>query len=98
MLQRIRVGSHKQYLKVRIMRVTGPYLLAIDHEVIALQHRTRLQRREIGAGVRLGIALAPNLLTAEHRWQKSAAVRLSPDAHKNRSEARDRLHRHAVRG
>ena len=42
-----------------------PRLLAVDHEVVAAVLRARAQRREIRAGIRLGEALAPDVVAAE---------------------------------
>ena len=62
LLLRRLVGAHQQVDVRRVVGERGPDLLAVDDEVIAVEHRGGLQAREIGAGVGLGVALAPDVL------------------------------------
>ena len=47
------------------MRARGPHLLAVDDKMVAPVDGAGAQARQIGAGARLGIALAPDLVGAE---------------------------------
>ena len=44
------------------VRERRPHLLAVDDPLVAVEHAAGLHVREVGAGVRLGVALAPQLL------------------------------------
>ena len=59
-----RVGAHQQEHLVGEVGAGGPDLRAVDDVVIAVEHGLGLQAREVGAGVRLGVALAPDVV----RW------------------------------
>src|SRR5690606_15825382 len=48
---------------------TGPDLLPVDHVFLAVAARGRTQRRQVRSRSRLGIALAPDDVTAQHRPQ-----------------------------
>src|SRR5580658_8527711 len=48
------------------MRVGGPDLLAVDDEIVAVLDRAGLQRSDVGTGVGLGVALAPDLVGREN--------------------------------
>jgi hypothetical protein len=53
------VGAHQAEAHVGPLAAGGPDLLAVDQEVVALVLGLGLQRGEVGAGARLGEALAP---------------------------------------
>ena len=59
MLLRGWIGAHQAEDPVGVVGVGRPDFLAVDDVVVAVGDRAGLQRGEIGAGVRLGIALAP---------------------------------------
>jgi len=59
------VGAGQQHHPVRDVSQRGPDLLAVDHPVLAVLHRASLERGQVGAGVGLGVALAPDLLAGE---------------------------------
>src|SRR5205814_3388686 len=59
------VGTDQRKAPVGILRARGPDLLAIDEEVVTLVDALRAQRREVRAGARLGIALAPPHLAGD---------------------------------
>ena len=59
MLLRGGIGAHQAEDPVGVIRVRRPDLLAVDDVVVAVACRAGLQRSEVGAGIRLGIALAP---------------------------------------
>ena len=61
-LRRVGIGAHQQHAPVGVAREAGPHLLAVDDEVVAVEHGARLQRRQIGAGVGLGESLTPDLV------------------------------------
>ena len=50
----VRIGAHQQRHQVGAHRMRDPGLVAVDLVDVAGAHRARLQRGEIGAGVRLG--------------------------------------------
>src|SRR5215472_10991756 len=65
MLGRGGIGAHQQHAPVRDMRQRGPYLLAVDDEVIAVKLGSRPQGREIRSGTRFGKSLAPDFFAGE---------------------------------
>ena len=69
-LRRLGIGAHEQLAPVGEVAERVPRLLAVDHEVVAVEHRAALQRREVGARVRLGEALAPDVVAAQHAGQE----------------------------
>ncbi|MNO51578.1 hypothetical protein D3C76_419760 [compost metagenome] len=60
------VGAHQAEHPVGKVRQGGPGFLAVDHVVIALAHCAGFQRRQIRTGTRLGVALAPPVLTGKN--------------------------------
>ena len=54
-----KIGPDERENPVRLVGIGGPDLLAVDQIVITLVLALGHQRREIGAGIRLGIALRP---------------------------------------
>ncbi len=65
MLRLVGIGAHQQKAPVGEMRARGPHLLAVDEEMVALVDGAGAQTGEIGAGARLGIALAPDLVAGQ---------------------------------
>ena len=59
---RLGIGAAHDEAPVGAVRQRGPHLLTGDHPLVAVEHRTGLDVREVGTGVRLGEALAPQLL------------------------------------
>ena len=59
MLLRRRIGAHQAEDPVGIVGIGRPDLLAVDDKIIAVAFGAGLQRGEVGAGIRLGITLAP---------------------------------------
>ena len=49
-----RIGAHQQRHHIGAYRVGDPGLVAVDLVGVTLAHRPRLERSEIGAGIRLG--------------------------------------------
>src|SRR6266550_2996066 len=64
-LGHVRVGAGEQHHVVGDVGERGPHLLPVDHPVLAVLDRARLQGREVGARIRLRVALAPDLLARE---------------------------------
>ncbi len=65
---RIGIGAGQHKNPVRMMRHTGPNLLATNDKLIAILHRAGLQRRQIRTGIGLAVALTPNGLAAQNAW------------------------------
>src|SRR5438128_167491 len=68
------------------MRARGPHLLAVDQEMVALVDGAGAQAGEVGAGAGLGIALAPDLVTAENLWQVPFLLVLRAPMNKGRPQ------------
>jgi len=64
---RIGVGAADEEAPVRPFGPGGPYLLAVDHPLVALEAGLGLHVGEVGAGVGLRVALAPDLLALQDR-------------------------------
>src|SRR5690606_1800405 len=61
-------------------------LLAVDAPLAAVQRRARLHVREVGARVRLRIALAPDLVAARDRRQEAPLLRVAAEGDHGRCE------------
>ena len=72
------VGPREQHHPVGHLGERGPYLLAVDDPGLAVSDRARLERGEVGARVRLGVALAPDLLAREDPRRVALLLRLGP--------------------
>src|SRR5437588_3831548 len=68
------------------MRAGGPHLLAVDDEMVALIDGAGAQAGEVGAGPRLGIALAPDLVGAEDPRQMALFLLLGPPVDQRRAQ------------
>src|SRR6185312_10277918 len=75
------VGADQREHHVGVVGVRGPDLGAVDDVVVTVAHRAGFQRRQIGAGARFGIALAPVVLAGENPRQKIVLLlrRAEPD-------------------
>ncbi len=99
-LRRVGIGAREQHHPVGDVRERRPHLLAVDHVVVAVLHRPRLQRGQVGAGVRLGVALAPDLLAGEDLRGIPLLLRLGPvrdDRGPGHADAEDVEHRRRLR-
>ena len=76
--------ADQQETPVGPVRLGGPDLGAVDHPIVPVAHRARAQRGEVGARLRLGIALAPDMLGREHRRQEAALLCLRAEGHQHR--------------
>ncbi|MNF79679.1 hypothetical protein D3C84_618970 [compost metagenome] len=65
LLLHIRVGAYQHEDPVRVMGITGPDFLAIDHVVVAIALGAGAQRCQVGTGARFRKALAPQTLAIE---------------------------------
>ena len=75
-LGRVGVGAGEQHAPLRLVRVGRPDLLPGDPPAAVLVHRLRLQRGEVGARLRLGEPLAPDLLRGEDRLEEALLLLL----------------------
>jgi hypothetical protein len=60
------IAAGDEQAPVGDVRVGRPHLLAVDDEAGSLEPRARPYRREVGTGLRLGEALAPDLFRGEN--------------------------------
>ena len=75
MLRSLEIGADEDEHRIRLVSVRGPDLLPVQDVVVAVTDRPRLQAREIGAGARLGVTLAPADL-APHDGREMHALQL----------------------
>ena len=75
---RVGVRARQEHHPVGHVRDRGPDLLAGDHPVLAVLDRARLERRQVAAGIGLGVALAPDLLAGEHLGGIAPLLLLGP--------------------
>ena len=90
MLRRVRVGAREQEDPVGVVRLAGPDLLTVDHEVVAVPDGARLQRREIGAGAGFAVALAPLHLARRDAVEVLLLLLVAAVDHDRRAEVADR--------
>jgi hypothetical protein len=88
-LGRVGVGAHEQHLHMRAVGEAGPHLLAVDDEAVTVDDGARLEAGEVGAGVRLGISLAPDFLAGEHFMEVAILLLLRAHEHQGRPDAVD---------
>ena len=84
-----RIGPHQTEDPVGEVRVRGPYLLAVDDEVVAVALGAGLQRCEVRSGVRLGITLAPADQASRDFRQMLLLLRIGAVFQQRRSEHPD---------
>jgi hypothetical protein len=84
-----RVGAAQDEDPVGVLRVGGPGLLPVEQEVVTLVFGAELERREIAAGVRLRVALAPDLLAREDLRQEALLLPLRAELHDQRRHHRE---------
>ena len=76
-LRRVGIGAHEELADVGDLAERAPDLLAVEHVVVAVALGPGPQRREIGAGARLGEALAPHLVAAQDLRQVVGLLRVA---------------------
>ena len=81
-----RVGAHQTEDHVGVLSERGPGLLAIHDEVVVLAHRAGLDRREVGAGAGLRVALAPPVLLREDPREVMRLLRRAAERHDHRRD------------
>src|SRR6202030_1843357 len=69
------------------MRQAGPHFLSVDYEGVAVEHRARLQARQVGAGARFGVTLAPDFLAGEHLEQVALFLLIGAEMHDSRADS-----------
>ena len=77
----------------------APDLLAVEDVVVAVLHRARAQRSEVGARFRLGVALAPDVGAGEHAGQPALLLLLGAvddDRRAGHAQADDQVSRAAA--
>ena len=70
LLLRLLVGADQEKNPVGVHGQRGPGLLPVHHPMVSVQHCLRAQRCEVGPGVWLTVALAPNMLSSQNFRQE----------------------------
>ncbi len=76
--RRVLVRARDEHAPLGVVRERRPDLLARDDPLVAVAHRARLERGEVGARLRLGEALAPDLVGAQDRLEVAPLLLLGP--------------------
>ena len=94
-LRRVGIGAHEQLAPAGQVPERVPHLLPVDDELVAVGHRPTLERREVGAGVGLAEALAPDVVASQHPRQEPALLLLGAPLDDRRCDVReaDRIER-----
>jgi hypothetical protein len=95
LLLRLLVRAHQDVAMGGIVGERSPDLLAVDDEMIALEHRGGLQAREVRARIGLRIALAPDVLARARARQIVLLLGLRAEPHDERADLNDALVRSA---
>ncbi len=77
-LGHVDVGAGQEHGPVRDVRPRGPHLLTGDDPVVAVALGPGREGREVGTGARLAEELAPGLLVADDRREKTKPLLLGP--------------------
>ena len=72
------IGAHDQDAPIGVLREAGPDLLTGDDDRVFFDLAARAQRREVGAGARLGEALTPDVLARQDLAQEGLALPILP--------------------
>src|SRR5206468_5570703 len=70
----LRVGAREHEDPIGPRPEGSPNLLTVDDEFVAFEAGARLEGSEIAPGARLTEALAPDLVSRQHRRQEAAAL------------------------
>ncbi len=65
-------GAHQGEEDVGDVGARAPHLLSGDDVVVAVAHRSRTERRQVGTGFGLRVALGPDHVGSQHRTQPAA--------------------------
>ncbi|MNZ73831.1 hypothetical protein D3C78_922590 [compost metagenome] len=85
----LRVGARGQPDVVGRLGAGGPQLVAVDHEVVAFRARGGLQHRQVGAGVRFGIADGEDDLAGGDAGQELLLLQRAAVLHQRRTDRAD---------
>ena len=88
MLRCVGIGAGQQEAVVGVVALSGPDLLPVDDPLVTIEHGTGLQRRQVGARVRLAEALAPARLALQDRGQELLLLFLSAPLQDRRADER----------
>ncbi|GEM_PF-6012341 len=83
LLARIARAAEKEH-PVRVLGKSDPSFVPIDNVVIAFEHGARLQRGQVRACARLGIALAPPIVTRKDARQIMLLLLIASEGHDHR--------------
>ena len=78
LLFRLSVGASQHVNPVGVHRHGRPNFLPVDHVIVAVAFRHRAQRCQIGTGIRLAVALAPDVLARQDFRQEKIPLFLCP--------------------
>ena len=79
MLRDVGIGAHEQQSPARDVRHARPDLLPVHDPLVAVAHRRRRERRDVGTGAGLAEHLAPDLFARERRPQEPALLLLGAE-------------------
>jgi hypothetical protein len=85
-LRRVTIGTAQHEDPLRPVRERRPHLLSVEHPFVAVALGAGLHVREIGTGVGLGVALAPNLGAAQDARKELMLLRVVAEVHDRRTE------------
>ena len=86
MLGRVGVGAADGEDPLGVMSERGPDLLTVEHPLVAVEHRARLDVGQVGAGVGLAEALAPQLLAPQDRRKEALLLLGRAEGHDGRAQ------------
>ena len=79
-LRRVGIGAGRDDHPVAVMTGGAERLLTVDHPLVAVGHRARAQRREVGTRVGFGVALGPHDLAGRHARQEEGLLLVGTEA------------------
>ena len=88
----VRIGADGEPAVVGATGEGGPHLLAVDDVLVTVAHGAGLERGEIGAGLRLGVADAEVDVTGEDRREEELLLPLGAVVHDGRAHGVEREH------
>ena len=88
------VGAHREPAVVGVRGERGPHLLAVDDVLVTVANGPGLQRGQVGAGLRLGVADAEVQVAGEDLGQEEVLLLVRAELHDRRAHGVDREHGH----
>ena len=82
----LRIGAGQQDHPVGVHGMAGPDLAAVDDVLLSIADRRRVQVRQVGASVRLAVALTPHLLHAGDLAEVAVLLLLGPQRQEYRAQ------------